>query len=95
MSLQAPQLDGITRIANLARVFWNADAEILQLDVLFNDPATNWQADVTQINVDLIPSFEAAGLNAQHILDFLFILKTCRTALNSNLPATISMANLR
>lgn len=95
MALSPQQLNGITQIGNLARMFLATDGQIAQLDTLFNDPNINWAADVTDVTLAEIPSFATIGLTANDVLTALFILKAIRTQmLTVNLPAFTLAANI-
>lgn len=93
MSLEAPQLNRITQISNLAKEALLMEGQINQIDILFNG-VPNWAALVTQPNIDAIGSFKSAGLTAQNVLDAIYILKQMRVQILANLPALVELANL-
>jgi hypothetical protein len=94
MALEAPQLNQVTVLSNIMKQFGALDAEIEDMDVLFNGDA-DWAALVTQEAVNAVPSFAAAGLTAANILDALYLAKTARAAWRANLPAMVALKSLR
>ena len=94
MALEAPQLNQVTVLSNIMNQFGALDAQIEDMDVLFNG-ASNWAELVTQEAVDAVPSFKAAGLTAANILDALYLAKTARMAWRANLPAMVVLKSLR
>lgn len=93
MALQAPQLNQITTLSNIIKKLDDVDADIEIMDVLFNGDA-DWAALVTQESIDDIPSFAAAGLTAQNVLDALYLVKTARAAWRANLQAFAALKSL-
>lgn len=93
MALNPAQLNQITTLANVCKALQAVEADIEDIDVLFNGD-TNWAALVTQEAVDAIPSFSQAGLTADSILGAIYLVKTAKAAWRANLPAFVSLANL-
>lgn len=83
----------ISRTGQASKTQLDQIGTLLQLDVLWAG-AADYDALITQAEVDEFPSFVAAGLTAGQLADALFALATIRNTINNALPALTMLANL-
>ena len=80
----------ISRVARDAREALSHDGDYIQHDIL----ATMWDAELTQENIDSVPSFAAAGLTVAQVEAVVYILKQIHVGMNTDLPSMVVMGNL-
>ena len=80
----------ISAVARDCREALSHDGEYVQHDIL----ATLWDAELTQENIDSVPSFHEAGLTVAQVKTGVYILKQIHVQMNTDLPAMTMLANL-
>lgn len=83
----------ISRTGQASKTQLDQIGTLSQLDVLWAG-AADYDALITQAEIDEFPSFVAAGLTAAQLGDALFALATIRNTINNALPALTMLANL-
>jgi hypothetical protein len=68
-------------------------SKMVQLDALWAG-APNYDALITQGEIDEVPSFLGAGLTTTHLADAEFALATIKNTITNALPALTVLANL-
>jgi hypothetical protein len=93
MALAAPQQDLITNTGIACKTLRDLQGIIEEVDTLFNDPAFNWAALITDQEISGVPSFAEIGLTAQNVADAIFQIKTVNAQVQTgNLPALIILS---
>jgi hypothetical protein len=67
--------------------------ELAQLNVLWAG-SPDFDARITQEEIDTVPSFAAAGLTVQQLSDAVYVLEQIRTLITNALPALSVIARL-
>lgn len=91
--MNAPQQNLVSRAGQLCAQLLEMKGVIDQIDVLYSG-SPNWDAQMTQGEIDEVASFAEAGLTAANVADAVYILKLVRDNVNSNLPAIVMMGSL-
>ena len=66
------------------------DGTLIQLDIL----NATYGTDITQEQIDAVPSFKAVGLTVAQFQAGVYYLKQIHVAINADLTAFVTMANL-
>lgn len=91
--MQAPTQSFINKVSQIAKKELELRALILEADTLYNgDP--NWDALITQQEIDTVAALVAAGITPQRIADVIYAAKIADTAVAGNLPSMFVLASL-
>ena len=92
--MNAPQQDFISRFGQQARKARDLFALSEEIDTLYKG-TPNWEALITQEEVDSVPSFAAAGLTVAQLGAVCYILKMINLQMSTiDFPALVMLANL-
>jgi len=80
----------ISDISYLARALFAEYGRISADDILW----TGWEAQITQEEIDSVPSFLAASLTKQEIVATIYFIKMCKLQMDGDLPAFVKLARL-
>lgn len=83
----------VSQTAYRAKIMLDQYGPLSQLNVLWAG-APNYDALITQAEIDSVPSFAGAGLTTQTLADAEFALATIRTTIENALPSLTVLANL-
>lgn len=83
----------ISGVAQVAKEELNLREMILELDTLYNG-SPHWVDQITQEDIDSVPSFAAAGLTKQMISDVIYSAKNADADVVGNLPAFVVLAHI-
>lgn len=91
--MEAPTQSFVNLISEIAKKEIELRALILKADTLYNgDP--NWDALITQQDIDTVSAYVAAGITPQRIADVIYAAKIADTAVAGNLPSMFVLASL-
>ncbi len=93
MSMSAAHQNFVSNTAEQARELLKFFAEETQLNVLWAG-APNYQAAITQAEIDSVSSFAGAGLTAQQLADAQYAMEQVNTTIENALVALTVLANL-
>jgi hypothetical protein len=83
----------ISDVSNKCKTELDIYGDLAQINVLWAG-SPNYDALITQIEIDTVPSFLGAGLTTQQLADATYALEQIRTILTNALPALTVLANL-
>jgi len=91
--MQGPTQNFVNLVSEIAKKEIELRALILKADTLYNgDP--NWDALITQEDIDTVAAYVAAGITPQRIADVIYAAKVADTAVAGNLPSMFVLASL-
>lgn len=88
--MDAAKQNLISDISYLARVLFAEYGRIAADDILWTD----WGDEITQEDIDSVPSFLAAELTKAEIAAAIYIIKMCKVQMDSDLPSFVKLARL-
>lgn len=91
--MNASHQNFISDSGNAAQKLLDMIGELQQLDVLWAG-SPNYDALITQGEIDTVPTFTGAGLTTTHLADAEFALASIKTTLTNALPALTVLARL-
>lgn len=93
MAMSSAHQNFVSETAARCRVLLAEYGELSQLNVLWAG-TPNYDALITQEEIDSVPSFQGAGLTTQNLADAEFALATILGNINNSLVALTILANL-
>lgn len=91
--MDAPLSNFINRAGNYAKAELDLYGKLTEQNVLWAG-SPDYDARITQQEIDSVPSFVAAGLTAQQLADAVYALEQIRGILTNAMPALTVLANL-
>ena len=88
--MTAPQSNLISAVSRDCKIVLAMDGTFIQHDILNEAYGT----DITQEQIDAVPSFKAAGLTVAQFQAAVYALKMCHVAMNGDLTAFVTVASL-
>lgn len=91
--MDAPLSNFVSRAGNYARAELDLYGDLTQQNVLWAG-TPDYDARITQQEIDSVPAFAAAGLTAQQVADAVYALEQIRGIITNALPALTVLAHL-
>jgi hypothetical protein len=93
MALSSAEANFISKSGASAKTLLDLYGELVQLDQLWAG-AADFDATITQGDIDSVPSYTQSGLTATVLGDGEFALAGIKTAITNALPSLTVLANL-
>lgn len=93
MALTAKQQDHISRLAQLAQLFVDIRNDLYQQNYEWNG-APDFDTDITQEEIDEIPTFAAAGLTVADVQEANYICSTLLPLVDDKMPNLYALKGL-
>ena len=90
MAMNATLSNLISEASQKSRQFLAEYGALMVLDVQY----ANHSAEITQEEIDSVPSFAAAGLTPEDVAAAIYILKMIKVQMDSNIDAIVKVAKL-
>jgi hypothetical protein len=91
--MQPAQMNFVSKTANQARLFRAAFALSEELKTLYSG-TPNWEALITQAEIDSVPSFAALGLTKAQLDGVIYSLGVINTQLTNYLTEFVMLSNV-
>jgi len=92
--MEAPQQNMISNTGKAASIALEQLFPLVQQIKTLYSGTPNWDALITQAEIDSVPSFQAAGLTKADLNDAIYCLGQMNIEVTTRLTAIIMLANL-